>query len=385
MYPEWQTFIWESIHQNGNGCDYVSEKVIQNSSIQNGWLQYGTRKYHSIFLTQVDSLEVATAKKLFEFVDSGGKIYFVETYPSKGLGWKDHEANDREIQDWINKMKVHTDRCFFLNKPGKDYTSWFKDVQERFAFAPYVKISSPNKFITQARYQAKDTEIIIVINSNMNQSYEIFLTTDAKIVSKKQTWLWNAEDGERCKINHNGTISLELAPSDLKILVFDKEKKGKEYMPFKKGDGNSIELKSRWTVIGRHINGNILTKEIDELKDLKDIPDLVNFSGTIEYRNQFTADEKTKIEWLNLGKVVGISEVFVNGTNVGIQWWGARIYPIKEFLREGNNEIVIKIVTTMGNYMKSLAENKVAQYWTNEGRKNQPLQSMGLLGPVNIY
>jgi hypothetical protein len=82
---------------------------------------------------------------------------------------------------------------------------------------------------------------------------------------------------------------------------------------------------------------------------------------------------------------VGISEVFVNGTNVGIQWWGARIYPIKEFLREGNNEIVIKIVTTMGNYMKSLAENKVAQYWTNEGRKNQPLQSMGLLGPVNIY
>ena len=39
----------------------------------------------------------------------------------------------------------------------------------------------------------------------------------------------------------------------------------------------------------------------------------------------------------------------------------------------------------MGNYMKSLTDNPVAQYWTNEGTKNQPLQSMGLMGPVTIY
>lgn len=39
----------------------------------------------------------------------------------------------------------------------------------------------------------------------------------------------------------------------------------------------------------------------------------------------------------------------------------------------------------MGNYMKSLTDNPIAQYWTNEKNKIQPLQSMGLIGPVTLY
>jgi hypothetical protein len=32
------------------------------------------------------------------------------------------------------------------------------------------------------------------------------------------------------------------------------------------------------------------------------------------------------------------------------------------------------------NYLESLADNCLAQYWTNEGRTIQPVQSMGLAG-----
>ena len=39
----------------------------------------------------------------------------------------------------------------------------------------------------------------------------------------------------------------------------------------------------------------------------------------------------------------------------------------------------------MGNYMKSLTGNPIAQYWTNEKNKVQPIQSMGLIGPVTMY
>jgi len=45
----------------------------------------------------------------------------------------------------------------------------------------------------------------------------------------------------------------------------------------------------------------------------------------------------------------------------------------------------VKVATSMGNYMKTLKDNPVAQYWTNEKRKDQPIQSMGLIGPVTIY
>jgi len=83
--------------------------------------------------------------------------------------------------------------------------------------------------------------------------------------------------------------------------------------------------------------------------------------------------------------VAGISTVTVNGKDAGVQWYGRHIYQIDELLQSGENTLEIRVVTTMGNYMKTLKDNAIAQYWTNAGRKDQPIQSMGLLGPVLLY
>jgi hypothetical protein len=77
--------------------------------------------------------------------------------------------------------------------------------------------------------------------------------------------------------------------------------------------------------------------------------------------------------------------VKINGKDAGVQWFGNRIYNVEGFLKKGENTIEVWVVTVMLNYMKTLTNNKVAQYWTNEGRKNQPLQSLGMAGPVSIY
>lgn len=386
MHPQWQTLVWESIHQNGNACDYVSESVIRDSSIQNGYLVYGPRKYQSIFLTQVESLEPLTAKKLFEFVASGGRIFFIESFPFKAPGWKDHEQRDKEVQDWMDKIKSYADRSIFLNKPGRDHTSWFKAIQEKYKIRPYVQIDFPGKFVSQVRYQAKDVDILLFINSNINASYEMNITPSSSIISGKQAWLWDAETGERYRITApSGSLSLDLGPADLKLLVFDQEKKGPAYKPVKRNDKTALEIKNPWSVTGQHVNGVIITKEIEKLCDLKEIPDWVNFCGTIIYQNNFIVEDKSEIECLDLGKVFGISELFFNGKNAGVKWYGRRIYPIGKLIRNGNNTIEIKIVTTMGNYLKSLTDNPIAQFWTNKGRTNQPLQSTGLLGPVTFY
>jgi hypothetical protein len=386
MYPEWQTLIWEAIHQNGNACDYISEQVIQNSAIQNGYLSYGSRKYHTVFLPHIESMEPATAGKLFDLVVSGGRIFFIETYPNKASGWKDHERRDIEVQGWINKMKSYPDRCIFLNKPEKDFIGWYKTIQNDYKISPYMTIDSPDKFITQVRYQAKDMEMLFIINSNMNASYEITVTPSHDIISGKQAWLWDAESGERYRLTTNkNTITLDMGPADLKLLVFDKEKKGGLYKPVNKGGKDGLELINPWSVMGQHTDGTIVKKEMNVLKDLKEIPEWVHFCGTIIYRANFIVNYKSKIEWVNLGKVFGVSELFINEKNAGTRWYGRRIFPVEKFMKKGNNTIEIKIVTTLSNYLKSRVDNPIAQYWTNEGRTIQPLQSMGLLGPVTIY
>jgi hypothetical protein len=88
---------------------------------------------------------------------------------------------------------------------------------------------------------------------------------------------------------------------------------------------------------------------------------------------------------INLGKVHGTSELRINGRSCGVKWYGRRTWDVTEYIVAGDNMIEVEVTTSMGNYMKSLTDNPVAQYWTNEGRKIQPLQSMGMTGPVSYY
>jgi hypothetical protein len=133
-----------------------------------------------------------------------------------------------------------------------------------------------------------------------------------------------------------------------------------------------------WSVEWQHIDGINTKTEMEELRDLKEIPAYVSFSGIIIYRKTINLESG---KFLDLGKVYGVSELSVNGVSQGAQWYGKRIFN----LEKGENRLEITVTATMGNYLKTLTKNPVAQYWTNEKRKDQPIQSMGMAGPVTIY
>lgn len=387
MHPEWQTLVWEAIHQNGNACDYVSENVIRDATIRDGHLVYGPRKYRSIFLAHVESLEPATAKKLLEFALEGGRVFFIERVPHKSPGWNNHEQRDKEVQLAIIQLEdLMTSHSIVLAKPDKDHVGWFKSIQEKHQIAPYVQIDKPNKFISQVRYQTNDAEILVFVNSNMNESYEINVKPSSAITAGRQAWIWDPETGERFKMPvQHGVVSLSMEPSDLKLIVFDKEKKGQLYKPVKPAGKNAREIKGPWAVEAWHVERRLIRTEIQTLHDLKDDPEWKDFSGSIQYSCTLTLDDKDNFEYLDLGKVHGHAVVLLNNTSLGVKWYGKRIFPIKEYLRPGKNHVGIFVNTTLLNYMKSLTDHRAAQFWTNEGRTNQPRESIGLIGPVTIY
>ncbi|GEO12232.1 glycosyl hydrolase [Segetibacter aerophilus] len=382
-YPNHLSLIWEAMHQNGNGCDYVSESVIRDAEMKDGHMRYGARKYHTIFIVQVESLELATAQKLLAFVKEGGRIFCLDKQPDKSLGWNNYKQRDKEVQDAVEQMKAFPDRFILLTTPEKDFIQWFRDLQVKYRITPYLQINKPDRFVTQVRYQAKDAEILLFINSSMDDSHAIEIVPAQQLTKNKQAWIWNAENGDRYKLNNSTKITLDLGPADSVLVVFDNNKKGKEF-PSKLTTSDHAAVVNNWTVEFRHINGSITKTQMPVLKDLKDVPEFVSFSGTAIYRGNLLVADKTKVFFLNLGKVHGVSEVTINNKDLGAQWYGRRIYPIKEHAQTGNNSIEIKVVTTMGNYMKTLKDNAVAQYWTNEKRKDQPIQSMGLIGPVTV-
>ena len=385
---EYFTLIWEAINKNGNGCDYVSQSVISNAEMKKGIMQFGPRKYHTIILVQVDTLGAKTAEKLYDFVAAGGRIFCIETYPSKSPGWKDYEIRDKEVAGWIEKMKSFPDRFLLLKKPDKDFIGWFKNIQVKYGIKPYIRIENPDPFVMQNRYQSDDgSEIFYLVHSHIHNTYKTKITFPGEVIRNKQCWIWNPEDGKKFRINldKDNSLTLDMGPADSFLFVFDNQKKGPEWKPFPAEGPSSRVMPDGWSAEFRHCHeGYVKAVKTDTLKDIKDMPEFINFAGTIIYRN-YLDTAGSKPAFLNLGKVYGISELKVNGKECGVKWYGRRIFEVEDKLVKGINLIEIIVTTTMGNYMKSLTDNPIAQYWTNEKNKIQPLMSMGLIGPVTMY
>ena len=385
---DWFTLVWEAINKNGNGCDYVSQKVIRDSHITKGYLHCGNRKYSTLFLVHIETLDTSAARKMLEFVRSGGRIFCIETIPFKSPGWKDHEIRDKEINDIIGELKKYTGGFIHLKKPEKDFINWYRNIQSQYNIIPYIRIDKPDPWVMQNRYRSDNgSEVLYIINSHLHNSWRSKITFSKVLSAGKFCWIWDPESGKRFRISlsRDGSLDVTLGPAESRLFVFDRNKNGSFWNPLPVSGTSEVRLDSGWSAEFIHCrNGSSVKVQIDTLKDLKDIPEFADFAGIVIYRNKVMIDSPAKL-YINLGKVWGVSELRVNGYYCGAKWYGRRIFNISKYLKQGLNEIEISVATSMGNYMKSLTDNPIAQYWTNEKNKIQPVQSMGLIGPVTIY
>ena len=90
---------------------------------------------------------------------------------------------------------------------------------------------------------------------------------------------------------------------------------------------------------------------------------LHNFAGTVTYTTEFTSNDNFR--WLELENVnKGIIEVVLNDKKVGSSWYGNPVFNIEDVVKIGKNEIEIKYVTVLSNYVMSLDDNPTAKRWT---------------------
>ena len=384
----YMTLVWEAIHKNGGGCDYTSEIVLGDSTVKNGKLCYGPKQYGTLFLLGLDSIRPETLAKLYDFVSQGGRVFCIEKIPHQSLGYHDYKQNDAKVQEWIGKLKQFPDRFVLLEKPAdNDFIKWYADVQRQYGIEPYVKVENPDPFFTQNRYQGDNSEeLFFLANSHLHNPYRGRIVFTDEITAGRYPWVWDMENGKRWRIelDKEGGYTLDMGPADSLVIVFDKNKKGPAWNPLPY-EGPQSRTLTGWDVELHHSReGWTKTDRMEQPTDLKDTP-WVDFTGTVTYRTTVDAGSKPGKMLLNLGKVYGVAELKVNGKDQGVRWYGRRVYDLSDALQPGENEIEVKVVTTMGNYMKTLTDNPTAQKWTNRKNKEQPTQSMGLQGPVTLY
>ncbi|MDR3093643.1 MAG: glycoside hydrolase family 2, partial [Bacteroidales bacterium] len=377
-YPEYQYRVWEGIHKNGNGCDYISESVMQQSAMGNGWMKYKNRTYNTIMLLEVETMMPATADALLQFVKKGGKVIFVGKEPCKSSGLRDYKKNDKKVAQAVAAMKrANPSQVFTVKAPADDMIDWFGNIQKQCDIRPYMKIDRPVTYISQIRHQADGKDIFFVSNCSTDDRYKIQATFPE---SKGKPFLWDLETGERYHYPaaSGNTLTIDLPPAHTQLIVFDTKSEGLDYpaLPVEK-PGKEL---SPWHLRMEHINGTTQERAIQSLLDLSTDEQTRSFAGYLTYEKKLEGDISS-FNWLDLGKVFGVSEVSLNGENLGCRWYGRHLYRIPEHSAKADEKILrIKITTTLGNYFKSNPENKVGYGWT----RNQTWQPVGMLGPVKL-
>ena len=397
----YKTLIWEAINKCGGGVDYVSENIINRSNIKKGNLCFNQRKYNTLMLIDVESLHPETAEQLLRFVETGGKILCFDTIPYQSLGMPQYHAeNDSLVKATMEKVMQHKDHFVFVEPPKEGFIPWYDSLMKSEQLPHYLDIESPDPYVMQNRYTTDDgSEMILLSNSHRYQAHQTKITFSDALTHKRQAQIWDLQTGERYSLplDENNSYIFDLGPVESVLIVFERTKKDQQ-LPVWEPPHTVInamsptDLSEGWNITLCHsLLHDTTTAHFDTLFDLKDNEEYQHFCGTIVYRKTIdhlgTDVARNVSTILDLGLVEGVSEMFVNGQSVGIQYFGRRLYDLSKVLHEGQNDIEIRVTTTMGNYLKTFDREKNQTTWVyvNHPRRDQPLQPMGLLGPVRIY
>ena len=404
----YKTMLWEAINKCGGGVDYVSENIINQSNIKKGNLCFNKRKYNTLMLIDVESLHPETAEQLLKFVKTGGKIVCIDTIPYQSLGRpSNHQKNDSLVKAPMDKVMEHKEQFVFVEPPKEGFITWYDSLMRQIPpfkeasgiiLPHYLDIESPDPYVMQNRYTTDNgSELILLSNSHRYNAHQTKITFSKTLTHKHQAQVWDLQTGKRyaLPLDKDGSYTFDLGPVESVLVVFEKSKPIDLpiWQPLHTIASTipATDISDNWDVTLCHsLLKDTISAHFDTLFDLKDNEAYQHFCGTIIYHKTINCGRDgvhTVSTILNLGLVEGVSEVFVNEQSTGVQYFGRRIYDITDYLQEGENDLEVRVTTTIGNYLKifSREENPTTWIYVNHPKRDQPLQPMGLRGPVRLY
>jgi hypothetical protein len=377
-YPEYQNNLWEAIHQNGGGCDYVSEKIIKQATFKNGRMLYRERSYSMLVLPEIETLDLKTTQSLVKFVNTGGKLVFIGKRPDKSPSFIDRERSDSSVKALVDDL-LEKSNVLRYPAPSGDVIQWYGELQDTLGLKPYVRFNRTHKFLSQSSYRIGELSLFLLANTSLSE--HISLDAAFQVDERLHPWIWDPETGEKMPYPTPGSrhqLKLELPRATSVIIVFEPESGGSQ-LQLMDYSQQGEELDGAWQVHLNHLNGETQKLKLNSLADLAENEQTHAFAGEAVYKKNIRIDSGD-YRYMDLGDVQGISELTLNGKFLGIRWYGAHRYDIGGVLQPGENTLSIKLTTIAGNYLKSLKDNPVAMAWT----RHQDYYPMGILGPVRI-
>ena len=385
------TGICDPAPPQGYSFDYINAEVLlKHSRVSNHRLVLDSgMEYAVLVLPRQDTMRPEVLRRISELVGQG--LTIVGPAPQRSPSLQDYPKADTIVRQLAQQLWTANGQ-YGAGHVYPDGTS-LKDILTAMGIVPdfHTPEGKPLAFIHRA---LPDGDIYFVANQSEEPVTD---TVTFRIPDSMQAELWNPVTGERRGIVSTATggrqkVAIALDRLESTFIVFKAHA-----LPARTVRGTkTVTTDHPWDITFAASAGKpaFVRTGVAELTDWSssDDPDIRSFSGSATYVNTFRIDSKkdlknARIE-LNLGKVMVLGSVKINGQAAGGVWTYPYRLDITDYVRKGQNRIEVTVYNNWRNRL--IADEHLPaderKTWTNiqPWQKDAELQSSGLLGPVSI-
>lgn len=351
------------VRDNGYDLDYISDRFVQTTSVENGRLKTeGGTLYKALILPAVKLIPQKTLDQLLVLAEQGATLIFADAYPEDVPGL--HNLTNRRLAFEATREKLPKVDSFaktMIHPQGKgriitgtDYAALFQaaGVQEE-AF----KTLYGGEFLRRKHVNGHHYFLAMLQNKPVDGWVPIAVPAASALFFDPMT----GDKGEAAIRHRNGVaeVYLQLKPGESIILkTFDTPQADLPPWTYLQATGKAFRLDQGWTM--RFVESDPAIAEVfrlDTLTSWTNLPDerLSINRGTACYQLSFEfKKEQGKHYNLSLGDVRESARVFINGKSAGTLYAVPFETEIGHLLQNGMNTIEIEVT--------NLPANRIADY-----------------------
>ena len=385
----------------GYEFDYMNAEVIlKYMTVKDGLitLPHGTQ-YRMLVLPKLETMRPELLKKISELVHQGAVILGPPPHRSPSL--HNQPLADQQVKELADQLWEGIDGIFCKSRNfGKGIVINGMNMDEALRFInciPDCRLPDDNSIHFGHRTLGFGDVYFLSNQTDSKQSIEPEFR-----VTGMQPELWLATDGtqrelpEFTQTKSTTKVPLQLAPYESVFIVFKKTAKMEKQAECEKNfplPKRVSMLNGPWKVqFNESQRGPRETIIFDQLQDWSKSKDdrIKYYSGTAIYSQVFQLDKLSSDTemYIDLGRVMSMAKVKINGNYVGGVWTAPYQLCIDKWVKEGENTVEIEVVNTwvnrlIGDLQLPIRERKT-RLSINPYNSTSPLQVSGLIGPVKI-
>ena len=404
------TNVVSQILEAGYGFDFFDDAALaQVGKVEKGALVMGVNRYRAVVLPAVESIPLATLRKLAEFARGGGVLLATSRLPDTAPGLTTPDTERAEVRETARRL---------FESPASKAGLVTNETQLGSALnarlAPDISLAPAVPQIGFVHRRVGDAEIYFLANTD-NLAHNTKAAFPVK--GMKASW-WDPMTGEvqpaAIEEHNSGTVSVafRLEPYASRILVFSKH--GPPPAPVMTIPRPALDLSTDWQVTFGEKEAPV---KMGTLRSWTDDENTRYYSGAATYEKTFVVPDNllragTRVK-LDLGNakpspvvpsprlnsfeaqvnapVREAAVVTVNGRRAGSVWCPPYSLDVTEYLKPGENQLRITVGNLALNYLaghalpdyKLLTARYGERFQAQDMDKVQPITA-GLLGPIRL-